>query len=115
VQPSRVETVSLSLIIKKTHAGSGSGTPFKVGSGTPFKVGSGSDAEKNHSGSTTRHKKKPAKSIMEADLDDLHVGAEEEQIGGGGNPVVVNVVAPGPALPHLRALQAVCFHHLNTT
>jgi hypothetical protein len=50
----------------------------------------------------------------EANLDDLHVGAEEEEVGGGGNSVVVDVVAPGPTLPHLRALQAVCFHHLNT-
>jgi hypothetical protein len=51
----------------------------------------------------------------DADLDDLHVGAEEEEVGGGGNPVVVDVVAPGPTLPHLGALQAICFHHLNTT
>ncbi len=51
---------------------------------------------------------------MEADLDDLHVGAEEEEVGSGGNPVVVDVVAPGPTLPHLGALQTICFHHLNT-
>ncbi len=57
--------------------------------------------------------KKTSKGHNDANLDDLHVGAEEEEVGGGGNPVVVDVVAPGPTLTHLRALQAICFHHLN--
>ena len=39
-----------------------------------------------------------------ADLDNLHVGAEEEEVGGGGDAVVVNVLPPGPTLSHLRAL-----------
>ena len=35
----------------------------------------------------------------------LQVLSEEEAVGGGGHPEVVQVVAPRPPLPHLHAAQ----------
>ena len=46
-------------------------------------------------------------------LDNFNVVLEEEAVGHGGHPEVVNVVSPGAALPHLGAHHPVRVHHLH--
>ena len=43
-------------------------------------------------------------------LDNFNVVLEEEAVGHGGHPEVVNLVSPGAALPHLGAHHAVVDH-----
>ena len=46
-------------------------------------------------------------------LDNFNVVLEEEAVGHGGHPEVVNLVSPGAALPHLGAHHAVRVDHLH--
>ena len=46
-------------------------------------------------------------------LDNFNVVLEEEAVGHGGHPEVVNLVSPGAALPHLGAHHAVRVDHLR--
>ena len=48
-------------------------------------------------------------------LDNFNVVLEEEAVGHGGHPEVVNLVSPGAALPHLGAHHAVRVNHLHGT
>ena len=46
-------------------------------------------------------------------LDNFNVVLEEEAVGHGGHPEVVDLVSPGAALPHLGAHHAVRVDHLH--